>query len=420
MDWLRWGVDNSPPRLRERLRVSEAGRVELQQRLDASEAGRAQLQQRLDEAESMRTELQSRLNELEAKAAVPPSLPAPPPTLPGGLKIKIERGGQSGLIDPAWFEDFPMQEGDLLAPWPASVSAEAPITWGDANIRIGEGYAIRVPARWETCEFRGFRMPAHLVRLTGAGPETLEPIGHRHIENYKKHTGLTPGMTIVDIGCGIGRDAFHLLDYLDQDGSYIGIDVTRDSIVWCQKNITARDRRFTFHHADAFSELYNPHGAKSTKDIPLPAADQSVDRIVLASVFTHLLEDEVQHYLAEFKRVLKPSGLVYANFFLYSPEALASAAQNGNTAWTATFANHFGGGVYGNDPDYPRGAVAYSDEAMRRLIEGAGLHLHRPFLKGWWSGLHAEPEDGQDAAIIAASAGTPDQAATSQSPALAT
>ena len=61
-------------------------------------------------------------------------------------------------------------------------------------------------------------------------------------------------------------------------------------------------------------------------------------------------------------------------FFLYSPEAIAAAQKSGNTAWQATFSFHYGNGVYGNDPTYPRGAVAFSGEAMRRLIDKSG-HL---------------------------------------------
>jgi len=104
--------------------------------------------------------------------------------------------------------------------------------------------------------------------------------------------------------------------------------------------------------------------------------------------------------MKEFRRVLKPSGLVYASSFLYSQEAIAAAQLKGNTPWKATFARELGEGVYGNDPGYPRGAVAFTDGAMRRMIDAAGLRLVRPYLKGWWSGLHDQPEDGQDVAIL--------------------
>lgn len=213
--------------------------------------------------------------------------------------------------------------------------------------------------------------------------------------------GLSPDMTILDVGCGIGRDAFQLFNFFSANGRYIGIDVTRDSIAWCQKNITSKHSQFTFHHCDAVSELYNPFGSITSMDYQFPVADGSVDRIVLASVFTHMLEDEVTHYLKEFRRILKPGGLVYASFFLYTFEALEAAKKSGNTAWKATFKCDYGNGVFGNDPKYPRGAVAYTDEAFQRLLQKASLKLARPYLKGWWSGLHGDhAEDGQDAAIL--------------------
>ena len=83
-----------------------------------------------------------------------------------------------------------------------------------------------------------------------------------------------------------------LMDLLDSNGRYLGVDVTRDSIEWCKRNITKNDERFQFHHFDAKNELYNPLGKGYTTDFRLPVKDESVDRIGLASVFTHLLEDE--------------------------------------------------------------------------------------------------------------------------------
>ncbi len=58
-------------------------------------------------------------------------------------------------------------------------------------------------------------------------------------------------------------------------------------------------------------------------------------------------------------------------------------------------------GVYGSDPTYPRGAGAYTNEAMRRMLSQAGIRLVRPYLKRWWPGLHGDQtEDWQDVAIL--------------------
>ena len=319
------------------------------------------------------------------------------------IEIEIKRDGEVWRISPEKFEEFGLQDGDKLRVLAPPLGQALPVTWGDTNVPIAPGKSIRVPEVYKTAEFNGFEIPHHLVTLTGAGPETLESFGKAHIEKYEKYLGMFPDMTIIDLGCGIGRDAVQLFDYLGPNGRYIGIDVTRDSIVWCTKNITAKYPKFSFHHCDAVSELYNPFGSITSMDYRFPVPDASVDRIVLASVFTHLLENEVTHYLHEFRRVLKPGGLVYASFFLYTQEALEAAKEGGNTSWKATFKCEYGNGVFGNDPDYPRGAVAYTDEAFQRMLNRAGLKLVRPYLKGWWSGLHGDQaEDGQDAAILRA------------------
>ena len=136
-------------------------------------------------------------------------------------------------------------------------------------------------------------------------------------------------------------------------------------------------------------------------DFKLPVADGSIDRIALGSVFTHLFEEEIVHYMREIRRVLKPDGLAYATFFLYSDETVAASRKNNLTGFNLRFEHTYGDGCFVNDLSYPTGAVAYTDEAMRRMINRAGLYLDRPYLKGWWSGVHAVPDDGQEVAILA-------------------
>lgn len=322
--------------------------------------------------------------------------------IPSTLRLRVDRSGSPSVhITPDQFESFEFVDGDSLHIEPASAEAALPTTWGDRNIEVNPGHAIRVPAQMRYFDFKGFRIPVHLITLTGAGPETLDWIGAAHMRNFERTIGLNADMCFVDLGCGIGRDAFQLIDRLSPKGRYIGLDVTRDSISWCQRHITPKHANFTFHHIDAFNELYNPHGRIKTSDFRLPLADASVDRIGLASVFTHLLRDEVVHYMKEFARVLKPDGLAHASFFLYSREALQAAESLGTTAWKASFAHAQGDGVYSNDPTYPRGAVAYTDATMRQMMREAGLTTDRPYVKGAWSGLWGDQaEEGQDAVVL--------------------
>ncbi|MBR0655588.1 class I SAM-dependent methyltransferase [Plastoroseomonas arctica] len=314
--------------------------------------------------------------------------------------IRIQRGDFYWDIAPEDFAAFGFADGDALEVQPAAAAVKLPHIWDALCLPCADGTSIRVPPVYKFYAYKGFRIPSHLIALTGGPAEQLEQTGAAHIANFQRHVGIEAGMCIVDVGCGIGRDAFQLFDILGPTGAYVGIDVTPDSIRWCSDNITRRDPRFTFHHFNAHNELYNPFGDQTSMDFVMPIADASVDRIVLSSVFTHILEDEILHYMKEFRRVLKPSGLVYASFFLHTAEALEAAQTKGNTAWLAKFDIPLGNGLFANDPTYPRGAVALTDDAARRLIAAAGLRLDRPYLKGWWSGLHETAEDGQDVMIL--------------------
>jgi ubiquinone/menaquinone biosynthesis C-methylase UbiE len=248
--------------------------------------------------------------------------------------------------------------------------------------------------------FNGYLIPEHLCILTGAGTHTLEPIGQKHISNYIKYMGLWPEMTFLEIGCGLGRDAFQILPILNHSGKYIGVDVTHDAIAWLKKNITSAHPNFTFYHFDAEHELYNPLGAKKSSDFSLPVEDHSVDRIALGSVFTHLFEDEIVHYLREIKRVLQPEGLAYATFFLYTDDAVNASRSQSMTPFNLRFEHSNGNGCFVNDPVYKTGAVAYTHEAILRMIDKAGLKLVSPLIRGCWSGLFPNSDDGQDVAIL--------------------
>jgi glycosyltransferase involved in cell wall biosynthesis/SAM-dependent methyltransferase len=317
------------------------------------------------------------------------------------LSIAVDREGSLTRLDPSQFDEFKFCSGDVLSVKPESKACELLRTpEGHYHIQVGPDVGVRVPPKISLIPFRGFAVPEHLVALTGAGFETFDAIGKAHIANYSKFVGLDQDMTLVEIGSGIGRDAIQLVDLISPKGSYLGIDVQRESIVWCQQNISRRHPNFKFVHFNAHHELHNPLSTKTTMDFRIPLPDQSVDRVVAGSVLTHIFKDEVTHYFREIARVLKPTGLTYLTFFLYTEEAVDASRRNNLTPYNLRFEHVFGPGCYVNDPQFPTGAVAYTGEAMREMIDEAGLKLARPFLKGLWSGLYPDGDDGQDVAIL--------------------
>jgi SAM-dependent methyltransferase len=196
------------------------------------------------------------------------------------------------------------------------------------------------------------------------------------------------------------RDAIPLTRILSPLGSYVCIDIIEPSIHWCTKSISARHPNFRFLYFDAADQLHNPGGKMRTRDIRLPLADGSFDRIIVQFVFTHMLRDEIVHYLAECRRLLEPFGLVYATVFIYHDAILGKARATNLTPFNLRFAHEVGPGCRINDSSHPLGAVAYSNDALHEMIGWAGLRLARPLLKGALSGYYEKPDDGRDVAVL--------------------
>jgi SAM-dependent methyltransferase len=154
------------------------------------------------------------------------------------------------------------------------------------------------------------------------GGGDFNQVGEEYLRYFVELGGLRPHERVLDVGCGIGRMAVPLTRYLDNRGSYEGIDVFPKGIAWCQENITPRYPNFRFRVADIKNKEYNPGGRFAASEYEFPYAEASFDFVLLTSVFTHLLPDEVENYLSEIERVLAPGGRCFASFFLLNEESL--------------------------------------------------------------------------------------------------
>ena len=250
----------------------------------------------------------------------------------------------------------------------------------------------------ELFEYEGYRIPIDLVNLTGAGIDSFDVIAKAHISQLEQSVGLSSHHHILEIGSGIGRDAIQLAKLLTQ-GSYTGVDIIKRSIDWCCENITPRFQNFHFVHYDVQDQLHNPGGTTQTRMIHLPIESASIDRIILWSVLTHMFEGDIEHYFREFRRVLKPDGLVFATCFLFNEEILASAQAHNITPYDLRFPYDYGGGCRINNSQFPAGAVAYTIAAMEKMIRESGLVLAQPFSYRNWSGYFDAPV-GQDFMVL--------------------
>jgi ubiquinone/menaquinone biosynthesis C-methylase UbiE len=114
-----------------------------------------------------------------------------------------------------------------------------------------------------------------------------------------RHFGLEAHHSVIDVGCGSGRLAFQLKEFLK--GNYVGIDVIPELYEYAEKISGRADWRF-----------YKAPG------LAIPEPDASADYVTFFSVFTHLLHEESYKYLQEAKRVVKPGGRIIFSFLEFA------------------------------------------------------------------------------------------------------
>ena len=219
--------------------------------------------------------------------------------------------------------------------------------------------------------------------------------GKSQIQLLIRHAGLTPSSRVLDVGSGIGRTAVPLTTFLDGEGSYEGFDVVEKGVRWCIGNISRTHPNFSFRYVPLSNDLYNTSSEKAT-DFTFPYGDAEFDVVFLFSVFSHMQVAEIERYLQQIARTLKPGGRCLATCFIYDD-------QNERSAGTQAGFNfpHKGQGYRLMDKKVTGANVAVNYRTILNLIEKSGLELVR-FIPGSW--LHERektPENSfQDILIL--------------------
>lgn len=244
-----------------------------------------------------------------------------------------------------------------------------------------------------------YRMATPLDRIARWPSDTLLPPAHLRIYYYGTWSpeafaracevrteltsrGLLPEHRLLDIGSGIGNLALGLVDYLR--GGYDGVEIHPQAVAWCQRTISPRYPGFRFHRADLASDAYNPRGRVAAAAYRFPFADQSFDFVFLASVFTHMLPDAVEHYVHEISRLLAPGGVCVASYFLLNEETRAGV--DAGSSFMSFRVEHPSGLCRLHDPTVPEAAIALEETFVRRVHEEAGLRVADVRRGQWWNG----------------------------------
>lgn len=217
--------------------------------------------------------------------------------------------------------------------------------------------------------------------LHSVGNSDFVKTGDEFLHHFVDVAELKPHESVLDIGCGTGRMAMPLAKYLS-NGSYHGMDIVAKSINWCQKAYGSLRPNFKFQHADIYNKEYNPNGTQSASEYRFPFADASFDFAFMTSVVTHMLPQDIQQYLKETSRVLKPGGRCLITWFLLNEESkMLIASQMSQIEFV-----HELDGCWVKNPAVPEMAVAYPEPVVRNWYQQFGLTIAEPVKYGAWCG----------------------------------
>ncbi len=139
------------------------------------------------------------------------------------------------------------------------------------------------------------------VAMSAAIGGDFDYIGAVEVAALQRH-GLEPDDRVIDVGCGSGRLAKPLSQYLR--GPYSGFDVVEGLVTYARDTVGRPDWRFdTVDH------------------IAIPEPDDCADVVCFFSVLTHLLHEQSYWYLEEARRVVRPGGTILASFLEFADPA---------------------------------------------------------------------------------------------------
>lgn len=218
-----------------------------------------------------------------------------------------------------------------------------------------------------------------------AGAEQFKVVGRLMLDWFKTYCDLKPEESILEVGCGIGRIAIPLTQYLTT-GRYEGFDIVRHGIEWCQQQITPRYPNFKFSLADVYNKHYQPEGKQAAADYFFPFEDHTFDFVFLTSVFTHMMPKDVEHYTAEIGRVLKPGGRCFCTIYSISEEARRQLTGGSSLRAFKPFPE----GYWSDTPNDPEAAIAYPEEFLTELFMQCGLETTQVIPGEWWKNEFAQ------------------------------
>jgi SAM-dependent methyltransferase len=229
-------------------------------------------------------------------------------------------------------------------------------------------------------------VPKNAAFIGGSTDDFLS-VGCAVFRELVHSTQLNPDSRVLDIGCGLGRVAYPLAYYL-KNGRYVGLEVVKDSVEFCQKNIApiaAPNVDFEFIHTDIHNTFYNSSAKDDLINYNFPDLGE-FDVVFMSSVCTHLINEDLLHYFKLVQKWTRSGGDFLATWFLIDNLAKEQLLNPINSV-TLNF------DLTSEGPDYflkgqnkSTAAVAYDIDYVLALYEAHSFKISSSYL-GPWSGV---------------------------------
>jgi len=206
---------------------------------------------------------------------------------------------------------------------------------------------------------------------------------------FGKEIPLDKYESVFDFGCGCGRNARQMMEQKrGRPQRYVGIDLFRESIDWCVRHLQAADPSFTFYHFDVHNAQFNPQPEGRRAHTARFPVNDSFKLINAHSVFTHILEPYLEHYLAECARILHDNGMFRATWLLFDKRGFPVMQEFQNCLYV--------------NLDDPTQATIYDYQFVARKYAERGMTITRiipPWIRGHqWTLLASRTTEGSVAA----------------------
>lgn len=225
--------------------------------------------------------------------------------------------------------------------------------------------------------------------------EMRELVGQTDLSAYDNPSGalIYPYISVekydsfFDFGCGCGRVARQLIQQDVRPTRYVGVDMHKGMVEWCEHNLAGATEGFEFLHHDVYNIRFNPTGVQPPVML-FPVGDREFTMVHAFSVFTHLTQMQTEHYLPEVARVLRADGVFLGSWFLFDKSNFPFLPETHNALYV----------------DYvdPAAAVLYDRRWVEKLASKHGLvisYIEPPKIRGHqWTLLMQPTSSGVDPA----------------------